>query len=298
METPVNHYELEDSKGLWPTIVERFNKNVSDNGVPYFKQQPSMEMDFVRFCNDNGLRFRRKTILEYSGRGPTDRPFYYLAVRDTREYEQEFIRLKCDGGGKGMCWSGAEQVRKVTLTAAIAKVIDQSDIVVKNYPISPRVYLISRRLKDLMEPFRFSGIAITPCLEVGAKYSEDEAAFASRSGRLEKEAKYFQLNLISRTPGKPSIGNLVAASGCPRCHALSIIDGDKESEFKPADLGAEDFQRFNEVTTENKGDQHMIGQIALISARALGFFIESRIKGLKPYSTDPPVKYAAVQIRG
>lgn len=250
----------------------------------------------MRFCAGKRVTLIRKVLVEHCGKGPLERPFYYFSVRDTREYIQDFVRLNCDGGGQGMCWNRAEQFQRVTVTPPLAKALDQSDIAVKNHPISPRIYLISRRLKELMDPQRFSGVSFTPCLEAGSDYTPEEKAFDSHSDRLEKEARYFQLSITSRTPGKPSIGNLLASSSCPRCGAASIIEGDQELQFKPADLAQQDFQWFRDVASNDMGDQRLVGQIAIISSRALSFFIENGIKGLKPYATDPPVKYAAVQI--
>src|SRR5687767_2286058 len=139
MEQEVVRYELVDSKGLWPTIVDRFGGNISKNGVPYFKGKTPREEEFIRFCKDHSLQLRRKTVLEFDGKGSPQSQFYYFSVRDLRDYEQEFIELACDGGGKGMCWNDAKQIRKVTVTPQIAKLVQRYDIAVKNYPISPRI---------------------------------------------------------------------------------------------------------------------------------------------------------------
>src|SRR3954471_18993146 len=114
METAVKRYSVEYSKDLWLSIVERFRNNISPNGVIYFKgdYDQKAESEFTKFCAERGLKVSQKIVLEYSGKGPMERPFYYLSVRDTREYEQSFVRFKCDGGGKGMCWYGAEQLQK------------------------------------------------------------------------------------------------------------------------------------------------------------------------------------------
>src|SRR5437879_9962728 len=118
METVVRRYSVEYNKDVWLEIVKQFRQNISPNGVPYFKGEADgdVESAFVRFCLGKGCKVTHKTILEYSGKGPLEHPFYYFAVGDTREYEQGFIRFKCDGGGKGTCWYGAEQLQKVTVT--------------------------------------------------------------------------------------------------------------------------------------------------------------------------------------
>jgi hypothetical protein len=299
METIVRRYAIEYAKDTWLEIVRMFRQNISPNGVPYFKGETvgDAESEFLRFCLHKGLRITQKIILEYSGKGPLLRSHYYFSVHDTREYDQGFIELSCDGGGKGLCWNGAKQVRKVPITEHIAKVVGQRDIAVKNYPISPRVYLISRKLKELMDPFQFSGCTVVPCLQSGQTYSVEESAFSLHCKKWEKASEYFQLIITARTVALPSIGNLLVASRCPRCKSASVLDGDKYCQFHRDDLSSTDFQCFKGVASANQGIIRLVGEIPIVSARVLQFFIENKIKGLKPYSSDPPVKYAIVDVQ-
>jgi len=299
MEILVREYSVGFQKDLWLRILGRFKPNISPNGVIYFKGDADRdaESEFVRFCSDRNVKLTRKIFLEYSGEGSLERPFYYLSIRDTREYEQGFIEFKCDGGGKGMCWRGAKQVRKVTVTPQLGKVIERNGIVVKNYPISPRVYLISKKLMEAMDALRFSGLNFVPCLEASVAHSVEEAEFPGFNEALERQAACFQLVITGRAIGEPTIGKLLAASRCPRCGAASIIDGERNWQFRARDLSHTDFQFFNSVVSEDKGSIALVGEVPIVSARALQFFIASKIKGLRNFSTDPPIKYAAVDLR-
>ena len=195
-----------------------------------------------------------------------------------------------------MCWRGAKQLRKVTITAGLAKLVERNGIVVKNYPISPRVYLVSRKLMEPMEAHRLSGLKFVPCLEAGVAYSLKEAEFPGSNAGLRPRARCFQLVISVRTVGEPSIGNLLAASRCPRCGAASILDGDRNWEFRDQDLSHADFQFFNSVVSITKGSIPLVGEVPIVSARTLKFLVESRVKGLRNFSTDPPIKYSAVNL--
>jgi len=288
---------VECERPVWKSLCEKFKSNVTGLGVPFFRQCEAVaEQEFVRFCETNNIAARRKVLLEYTGRGTLESAYYYLSVRDTGEYAQDFIELRCGGAGPGMCWNGAKQVRKVTVTDGMARMLDANEIVVKNYPIFPRTYVVTSRLVERMLSLHFRGIAFIPCLQQGSDYSEDERSFDFESDRLSAAAKYFQMVIRERAPGKPSIGNLLDASACPRCGSLNVVDGSTEDEFQSSDLSDADFQWVADISTTNKGPQHLMGQIAIISQRALRFFLDGRIRGLKQYLTAPPIKYRAAQI--
>src|SRR5688572_1002235 len=140
MERAIAFYRLDSAENLWMKIVERFGKNITPSGTVYFRQEDTRaETEFGEFCLRHNIRPTRKTVLEHSGSGAFSHPFYFLGIKDSRDYNQEFIELACDGGGKGMCWRGATQVRKVSVSRSTAEKVSKNGIMLRNYPISPRV---------------------------------------------------------------------------------------------------------------------------------------------------------------
>lgn len=202
--------------------------------------------------------------------------------------------MTCLPSDKSRCFNGVIQVRKVAVNNKIARALDKYDIAVQNWPTTPRVYLISRRLKELLVPQQFSGCKLVPCLNVGEEYSEEESAFSSNSERPWNIGKYFQIIMTNSTKGPPTVGKLLAVNRCSRCQTARMFIGEREERFRPDDLYPTDFQYYSRVSTTDHGTLDVSLEIPVVSARVLQCFIDNGIKGLKPYSKDPPIKYAAV----
>jgi hypothetical protein len=294
MERAINYYYVDCDNDKWLQILSRFRSNLSHLRTIFFRDsERNQEMDFLRYCEAAGIRPIGKRLIESAGK-PFGAEFYHWAVKDSGHYSQEFIEFACDGGGKGKCWRDAKQVEKIVVGPKLATKVEANGIVLNNFPMAPKIYIVTRSIRDAIQTAGFSGLQFTPCLDLNANYSVEERTFSTRVEDIEGKARYFQLGIIHKSPGSPYIGRVLAKSLCPRCGTATVVEGDREFLFNRRSLDKTDFQFFNSVDTDERSYEIM-AQLPIISARALAFFVDQRIKGIVNYSSDPPVKFAAVQ---
>ena len=278
-------------------IRERFGKHLSRGGVPCFKNGDEAEAEFVRFCQEKGIRAYRKSLLAYSGKGPCNRPFYYLSVKDSRDYGLESFRLTCEGGDGRRCLSRVDQISPIAIEPRTAKLLDKNDILIRNWPISPKVYLITKRLKELLQLNDASGCSFRVCVVAESLQGRSPAAIADSMAELEAHADYFQLCIVSKVLAPPHVGLIPNSKGCPKCKCVDIVTTEFEPYFLSGALSSIDFQYFDEFLGENTGCLRLSGEGAIVSGRMLRLLLESGVKGFGRRYTDPPVKFQVVEVR-
>lgn len=278
-------------------MAERFRKNLSRFSGPYFKNNDAAEAEFVELCQLRGIRTYRKSLLEYSGKGPCERPFYYLSVKNSRDHSLDSFRLTCDPGDGGMCLSQVQQIAPVIIEPRTARLLDKNDILVRNYPISPKVYLISKRLKVLLETNQASGCTFRACIAAERLNGRSLTEVGVPEEELEASANYFQLRIVSKVASPPHVGRMRKSKRCPKCNSVEIAITELQPYFLSGDLSSMDFQYCNEMFADNAGRLRLSGESAIVSGRILRLLLESGVKGFARQCTDPPVKFEVVEVR-
>lgn len=196
-----------------------------------------------------------------------------------------------------MCLSQAQQIAPVIIEPRTAKLLDKNDILVRNYPISPKIYLVSKRLKDLLQTNQASGCAFRACMAAERLRGPSLTQAALPEEELEASANYFQLRIVSKVASPPHVGRMRKSKGCPKCNSAEIAITELQPYFLPGDLSSIDFQYFNEMLADNVGRLRLSGEGAIVSGRILRVLLESGVKGLARQYTDPPVKFEVVEVR-
>ncbi len=281
----------------WPSpIVGSFRDNFS-RGVFSFDARSKPEAEFRKKLKESGLKVLRSKVLKVTGSNLYDFPFHYLSVNVDRPYDKGSFRdlsSGCPGGGGFTCRVGQTQIKKVTVDKDRSKKLDiMTDA---GWP-RPFVYLVSRRLRDLLVEQAFSGFNLLPCLRIGVHYSEKERSIDCLNDRLEDEATHFQLIVTGRTQGVPDVGEVARVSSeCPRCQTINggIFEFPR---FNPRALADKDFQLVWEYNSTNRDRFGIRGEMLIVSKRVLRLLRENKVSGLGPYLTDPRIPHGVVDIR-
>lgn len=285
----------------WPeSIWEQFGSNLTKIGTAFFEEETESwtEKRFIKACSALGIPLIRKTVPKYTGKDLYDHPFHCLEVRHDRDYHrvEDFIDFSsaCGESEKVICSVGARQKYKVTIDPQKSK---ELDIMTVPQQSRPRICLISRRLKELLESINATGCEFVPCLQKGREYSEKEKDFAFRSKELEEQAIRFQLLITAGVKRPASIGKVGRiVQQCPLCKTIYYADFEKEAVFHLEDLNETDFQETSEYETDNVGTISIPGEFTIISSRVLRLLLENKITGLSPRPTDLPIKRFIVVI--
>jgi hypothetical protein len=299
MEKRIAYYTLTERGAFWPENIAKLYKNeLSKYGVMYFDEDSNKEAEFVKLTSELGIDTSRKTITKCTGKDLYHHPFHYLSVQVDRDYQEkdEFMDLTsaCGGDGQILCRIGGKQKRKIVIDPKKSK---QLDIMTKPNWFKPKIIIISRRLKELMETMDFSGYDLVPCLAAGREYSQTDVNYDSQNINVEEQASYFQLIITAEILNPPTTGNIRVFSQCQRCKTVYGFDSDATPLFRSEDLNTTDFQIFSTYKSDKAGKFRIAGEIPIISADVLRLLIENKISGLTSYLTDPPVRHGIVEIR-
>ncbi len=276
--------------------MDRFRGNFS-RGIFSFDADSELEKDFRRSIKGDDFRVSRSLVLKVTGKHVYDFPFHYLSVGGDRYYDKGTFRdltSGCPGADGFKCGLGQTQIKKVTVDKEKSKKLDiMTDA---GWP-RPFVYLVSRKLRELLAEQAFSGFRLVPCLRAGAHYSEQERSIDYLSDRLEDEATHFQLIVTGRTLGVPDVGEVLRAFlECPKCQAIHGGFFESFARFSPGDLADKDFQLVWEYDSTNRDRFGLRGELLIVSKKLLRFLRENKVSGLGPYLTDPRIPYGVVDI--
>ena len=280
-------------------MLNRFEKHVSRFGVIYFEEGTKEEHDFKKILKSQTITTNRSTVLKCTGKDLYRHPYHYLSARpERRDFDYKYFmnyNNVCKGGGDLLCQTNLIQKNKVVID--LKKPLN-FDIVEIPGILKPKIHIVSRRLKEIIDTSGLTGYKLVPCLEKGKDYSKEETHFEIQSNKLEKEANYFQLVVTDEVKIPDCIGKITRIfSQCTTCNAVYGFLSDSDSYFKDGDLMKTDFQRSGDFRTSNGKIIRSATESIIISSKVLKLFIDNKVKGLFRYMTDPPIKYGVVEIR-
>lgn len=300
MEKKIAFYTLAERGAEWHnTICRMFDENMSRYGVIYFYENSEDELKFRNECSKLNINVNKNTVLKCTGKDLLRRPYHYLtvtpdkAIYDLRKI-MDFSNV-CPGGGDVLCTMNLQQKNKVVIDINKSKKLD---IMAVPYLHKPKIILISRKLKELLEVQGFSGYRIVPCLEKGKDFSVDELRLETITHRIQKESAYFQL-VITEESRKPEIVEQITRvfSKCSTCNTVYGFHSAGTIYFEKGDLLDTDFQRTINYRTPNGQIIFFSGEAIIISSRVLKFLLDNKIRGLFRFMTDPPIKHGVVEVR-
>ncbi len=281
----------------WPdALVQRFSSNFS-RGVFSFIADSEDETGFRDVAEEYDLQISRSKVLKVTSGDLYEFPFHYLTVGEDRYYDKGAFwdpSSGCHGGSSFRCGVGAVQIEKLTIDEKRSKTTDvMTDA---GWP-HPFIYLVSRRLRNLLAGSNFSGFRLVPCLRSGSRYCSQERSIDFSNERLEKEATHFQLIVAGRALGVPSVGKVLRVfSECPACHRIHGAFFESFPRFRRESLASEDFQLVSEYESTNRGRFGIRGELLIVSKRVLRFFRDHKMSGLSAYLTDPRIPHGVVEI--
>jgi hypothetical protein len=276
-EFPIKAPEIEQLQTL-------FKRNLSKFNVPFFEAGSQAEQDFLKFCSGAGYSPQQKTITAYEPGKPNDDVRYlYLTLKDDRgrcipDRNPDFIDLSaaCPGSENfGICNRGARQTGRVVVAEAGYRLIDELDFIVTQFPLVPKIYLISEKLAQLFANAKATGCEILPC---------------------KSQSVCYQLSIVAKTTRPVKVGQTRISKRCSICGSVKLMFSNKERFFCESDLTNVDFQLCDLYETENAGTFSFPFSFPIVSKRIFDLLVDNKVKGLNRYTTDPPIKYAAVQI--
>ncbi|MCP3960935.1 MAG: hypothetical protein GY719_24070 [bacterium] len=283
----------------WPAeLREEFGRHFSRFGVPSFAVDSEADQRFRASVERRRIPALRDTILACTGEHVYEHPFHYLSVRSDRSYDKgDFLDLSaaCPGDSRVRCRIGARQTGKLVMDAGKSKDLD---LIEESSSPRPKVFIVSRRLRDSLRQADFRGFRLVPTLRRGATYSDQQRELSYVDDRLVEEAPFFQLLVTARAPGAPWVGEVVRTFyQCSRCGTLNGAFFESGPRFKPEDLDQDaDIQTLSRYRTSNQGQVEIMGEVVVISARFLRFLKDNKVRGLARYSSDPPAKHGIVDL--
>jgi hypothetical protein len=285
----IQFFEFPRNPPDWSEVRRLFKGNVSRFGVPYFVADSSLEQKFREYCLKHALAFLTQTIVEYGGPSTDNEGFIHLTLKDDqgkcfRGSHWEFIDsgLACPGGGPfGLCGRGVRQIGAVAIDPRAANYIESLGIVRASLPMGPvTIYptfiLISSEIARVLMDSGVTGCEIDPC--------------KGTAGTC------FQLRITAKTRGPARIGNVRMGKRCPVCGAAKLFFSDRQRYFRKTDLLEVDFQICRTLCGDNVGQFDVIEGSPIVSRRVFDLMVKLGVKGLGRYATDPPIRYAVVQV--
>ena len=278
----IHYYEFPTQTPEIGQLQTLFKRNLSKFNVPFFEAGSQAEQDFLKFCA--GYSPQQKTIIAYEpGVGNDDVRYLYLTLKDDRgscipDRSPDFIDLSvaCPGSESfGICNRGARQTGRAVVAEAGYRLIHELDFIVTQFPLVPKIYLISEKLAQLFASAKATGCDIVPC---------------------KSERVCYQLSILAKTAKPVKVGQTRISKRCSICGSVKLMFSNKERFFCEGDLTSADFQLCDLYETENAGTFSIPFGFPIVSKRIFDLLLQNNIKGLNRYTTDPPVKYAAVQI--
>jgi hypothetical protein len=268
-------------------LRKRFPRNVSRFGVPYFRDSSKLESAFVQYCAQAKLTFRKMSLTEYEP-GAQQNGFVYLSVKNDRGLcidgnLDAFVDPSsgCPGKHDDYCGWGVKQYAAPIVSTKAAPVLERLGICTTWQPRQPVIYLVSEKVASLLMAQQVTGCELIQCRLAGTHSPQP----------------VFQLKVLCRTKAPAWVGTAQSMRHCPTCGAAKSFLITQERTFHRADLHQADFQLCDHYSSENLGQfalRH--GGIAIVSARIIDLFVKNGVKGLTRFSTDPPVKFAALRL--
>ena len=278
----IHYYEF--PQGQPPDFVALkalFKNNITKQNVPYFEAKSESECKFLDYCASLNIAHRRQTVVEYGGSASTATLLYFcVTVDDDNWFKEDEGLLKtfdngCPGGGIfGECHQGAAQIGELAIRPNMIKKLMSYGIVSPRNPFLPRIYLLSAPVANNLK-----STAPTGC-EIIATNVPD----------------CFQLKICAESMGPARVGTARIGKRCPVCGAAKMFLADSETYFEQADLSKTDFQTCRMFQSENAGSFQLNGGFAMTSARAFNSLAKIAKRGLRRYSTDPPINTAVVKV--
>ena len=270
-------------------------------GTPFFEEGSTLEQEFLNACVSLQVTAKKHRTYWYcTGEDLYRHPFHYLSVQSEGNLViPEFMDQSTGCGYRDqriICRTGITQRHKVTVTTQLAQRLNRLEFVELSFPRSPRIYLITRRVKNLLTTEPLSGCQFIPCLDESKVYIESQKNIHHLCPQLESEAQYFQLRVTITTAHFPFGGAGIIRKQCPQCGTVQLAFLSKGVTFQRQDLADTDFQYYNGYCTDNIGEFHIDADITIVSARVQRLLIEHKIRGLFRYLTDPPIRYGVVEI--
>ncbi len=276
----------------WPSSLSQLFPDNFRRDVPSFEAGSELEAEFQMRLKDSDLNVSRGEVLKVTGKDLSQFPFHYLTLREDSYYGKPEVKDKSSGCSR--CGVGATQIEKVQVDSSRSKKLD---IMIDPGGSRPFVYLISRRLRDLLTDQAFTGYRLVPCLRFDQSYSEQERRMDFSSDRLEEDATHFQLIVTGRARGAPQVGEVLRVfSECSECNVIGGAFFESFAKFRPDDLDEKDFQLVWHYDSKNRGRFGIAGELGIISARVFRFLQENKISGPRPYLSSPRIAHGVVDI--
>jgi len=219
-------------------------------------------------------------------------PFYNLAVKENKRFKWEQLeenmsydfaeRFNAAGGFYPVDFDEEDKKQKYKIFVDFEK-SKKIDIMA-----SPHIYdlfIISKRMKNLIEEEGFTGATVRPCLKYGQKYTEEEMDVNSKVRRLNEEAEFFQLDINTETKRPPS--RIIKLSGHGMLPFGSINDLEKI-----------DFQFYNKLISEDNKVKKVGRKSFIVSSKFLKRILDLKFKGIDIFLDIQKIKYAPVEIKG
>jgi hypothetical protein len=300
MNKRISYYVIRNSREqAWPNALrDKFSENLSKYGVFWFETGSSLEGDFLQVSANLRVDIKKKELWKCTGKDLFNHPYHYLSValdRDNFQLRDIFdYSSGCTGKDRYLCDIGIKQVNKVVIDVKKSK---QLDIMLIPFTLKPKIYLISRRLKEILDENKCTGVEYIPCLEKWHEYSSGDYLLQTENEKIESEASFFQLRILERTINPARVGSFEGKIGlCPVCRTAYDVDFDRTPYFHINDLQSCDFQLYDTYVNKQGEKLTIPGEIVIISSKVLKLFIDNKVKGLRSYYTDPPIKHGVVEI--
>jgi len=278
-----------------------FPKEISEFGAIYFEEGSEREKEFIDHARKKRIKISRRGAFISCTRSEITRfPFFYLSVKADRDYGQKEkafdMSLACGGGvDEIFCETGIKQTKKIIIDPKKSKKLDIMDV---PFTSNPPAFIVSKRLKDLLEAHGVTGCKFIPCLELGKDYPEEITLLHTHDESLAETADYFQLLITETVINPPSVGYVKIKDSCPKCKTVQNMEIETNPVFTIDDLRKTVFQVFNQYSTSNSGIIRIPVEIPIVSSRILDLILENKMKGIREYLGDPPIQYGIVEIRG
>jgi hypothetical protein len=299
---------FESKSGTWPKETkEIFGKELGKWGRISVDYGSERERDLENHCQEIGVRFNKHTTLLVTGKDIGSVPFFYLYVKDDRDYHVKQMRhLFKDGSscwfdGDIYCEAGSIQISKIEIDPKRRKSLDFMQVPYFHWE---RMLIISRSLKEALDGENITGYRVVPCLIAGKEYSKEEQFLNFTNDRLEREATHYQL-IVTASAKNPitKIGPANNGYTCPKCGTLYYkpmsITEISFLYFNPDDLSGTDFQSSAQLRFE--GDDRIFrepAQSILVSGKLLKILLDKKMKGIGFGMQDPAIKYPVVEVLG
>lgn len=282
-----------------------FDKEVSRWGDINFEEGSEREKEFIDYVTKKRINVYRKGVFVSCTRSEiTKLPYFYLSLKADRKYGQESafdMSTACKGWkdpNSFGCENGIKQIKKLTINPKKSKNLDITTV---TWFLNPMFYVVSRRLKYLLEEHKATGCKFIPCLKWGEEYPDELTLLDRPDENLAERADYFQMIITDSVISPPSIGNITLRKphACPYCGTYFSFTPERRLPiFSMDDLRETDFQVYNQFKTTNMEIIRISVEVSIVSSRILDLMLKSKMKGILRYLTDPPIPYGVVEIHG